>query len=66
MQDRYPEFLAIGKVKPQTELRTYDIITKKRRTREDCEMKKSMSLALIFISGFLLYFILSSLYHYLA
>gem|GEM_PF-2182888 len=29
-------------------------------------MKKSMSLALIFISGFLLYFILSSLYHYLA
>ncbi len=27
-------------------------------------MKKSMSLALIFISGFLLYFILSTLYHY--
>ena len=57
---------ATDKAKPQTELRTYDIITKKRRKREDCEMKKSMSLALIFISGFLLYFILSSLYHYLA
>lgn len=27
-------------------------------------MKKGMSLALIFISGFLLYFTLSTLYHY--
>ena len=29
-------------------------------------MKKSISLTLIFISGFLLYFIFSTLYHYLA